>query len=82
MKQPHLTTVAQPWPKTCPICGHSFNGPTCGHCGRTGAGTSIVRNTRQRAGTQCCRRERTAGDRLESVLEWYYYPGTWSHIPL
>jgi hypothetical protein len=37
--------------KTCPVCGHSYAGPTCSHCGRTGAGNSIVRNTRRRAGT-------------------------------
>src|SRR5262249_30464099 len=39
-------------PKTCPVCGHFFGGPTCGYCGRTGTGTAIVKSTRQRAGTK------------------------------
>jgi hypothetical protein len=32
--------------KTCPVCTYTYMGATCGHCGRTGAGTARVRNTR------------------------------------
>jgi len=34
--------------KTCPVCSLAYTGSTCSHCGRTGAGTAIVRNTRQK----------------------------------
>jgi hypothetical protein len=32
--------------RTCPVCHYGYVGATCGHCGRTGAGTANVRNTR------------------------------------
>ena len=34
--------------KTCPVCTYTYSGSTCGHCGRTGAGTARVRNTRRK----------------------------------